>query len=1086
MIKLTLPIGIFLFLASLLTVSLAVDKQSPDARMLRFPDVSADNIVFVYAGDLWIVSRAGGLARKLSSAKGHETFPKFSPDGKTVAFSGNYDGNIDVYISPSKGGIPTRLTHHPADDLVVEWYPDGNYILFRSQMMSPFRRFNRFFKQPTMGGIPEPLPLPYGELASFNTDGKKMAFQFISTENQTWKRYRGGMASDIWLYDFIGNTSEKLTYFDGTDGIPMWHKNTIYLLSDHGPKKKLNIWAHDLETKKSRQVTHFHDYDVKWPSLGADSIVFENGGKLYLLDLSNETTKPIEIEVPSDLPSVRPRLAGVSKSIKGFSPSPSGKRVAFEARGEILTLPAKQGSVRNLTNTSGVAERFPAWSPDGENIAYFSDRTGEYELYIRPSDGSGEEKKITNNEKGFPLNPVWSPDSKLLAYSDQIGNLFVVDIENNKPTLVDKEQWFLIDVYSWSSDSKWLAYSKRMPNGQSSIMIYDIKKDKTNKVTSDYYHDMAPVFDPGGRYLFFYSNRKFSPVYGDMDETWIYPNSTEIYAVTLRNDLKSPIAPYSDEEEIKRDKENDIIEDNSRKNDIDIEGFEKRAVKIPVDAGNFGRLTAVEDKVVYIRFPAAGASKPDKPSGKLQFYDIKEGKEKTIISKIDNYDISSNRKKIIYKSNSTYGIIDLSEGKKVGDGKLSTDKMKAWIDPRAEWNQIFNEAWRIERDFFYDPNMHGVDWQAVKTRYESLLPHIVDRQDLNYVIGEMISELNSSHAYVGGGDTESPEEISVGLLGCDFEYDKRNNAYRIKKIYRGAVWDAEVRSPLAEPGVNVNEGEYLIAVNRSPLNRFKDPWEAFQGLADEAVSLTINSIPATQDSREILIKPISRDQDYRLRYLSWVEENRRKVEDSTKGRVGYIYVPSTGTEGQNELIRQFIPQRTKEGLIIDERFNSGGQIPDRFIELLNRPVFNYWARRDQTDLQTPFVSHDGPKVMLINGWSGSGGDAFPYYFRKAGLGPLVGTRTLGGLIGIGGNPKLVDGGFVTAPSYAFWNSDGNWEIEGYGVEPDYEIINAPHELADGHDRQLNKAIEIILEQLEKHPTKRPKRPSYPNRSELVN
>ncbi|MFQ5786966.1 MAG: PDZ domain-containing protein, partial [Thermodesulfobacteriota bacterium] len=648
-----------------------------------------------------------------------------------------------------------------------------------------------------------------------------------------------------------------------------------------------------------------------------------------------------------------------------------------------------------------------------------------------------------------------------------------------------KEEWFLIDFYSWSPDSKWLAYSKRMPNGQSAIMIYDIKNNKTNKVTSDYYQDMAPVFDPGGKYLFFYSNRKFKPVYGDMDETWIYPNSTEIYAVTLRNEIKSPIAPYSDEEEIKEYNENDK-EENSGKNDIDIEGFEKRVVKIPVDAGNFGRLTAVEDKVLYIRYPAAGASKPDKPSGKLQYYDIKEGKEKTIIAKIDNYNISSNRKKIIYKSNSNYGIIDLSEGKKVGDGELPTDKMKAWIDPREEWNQIFNEAWRIERDFFYDPNMHGADWRAIKTRYESLLPYVVDRQDLNYVIGEMISELNSSHAYVGGGDTESPEEISVGLLGCDFEYDKRNNAYRISKIYRGAVWDAEVRSPLAEPGVNVIEGEYLIAVNGKPLNKFKDPWEAFQGLSDEVVTLTINSIPTEKNSRDILIKPISRDKDSLLRYLSWVEENRRKVEESTKGRVGYIYVPSTGTEGQNELIRQFIPQRIKEGLIIDERFNSGGQVPDRFIELLNRPIFNYWARRDQKDLQTPFLSHNGPKVMLINGWSGSGGDAFPYYFRKTGLGPLVGTRTLGGLIGIGGNPKLIDGGFVTAPSYAFWNSDGNWEIEGYGVDPDYEVVNAPHELADGHDRQLDKAIEVILEQLEKKPTKSPKRPPYPDRSEIVN
>ncbi|MFQ5787824.1 MAG: peptidase S41, partial [Thermodesulfobacteriota bacterium] len=453
--KVSLPIGIIWFFASLLTASLAVDKQSPDARMLRFPDVSAENIVFVYAGDLWIVPKEGGLARKLSSAKGHEIFPKFSPDGKTIAFSGNYDGNIDVYIIPAKGGIPNRLTHHPDDDLVVEWYPDGNNILFRSQMMSPLRRFNRFFKKPIEGGIPEALPMPYGELASFSTDGKSMVFQFISAENQTWKRYRGGMASDIWLYDFTNNTSEKLTDFDGIDGIPMWYENTIYFLSDRGTKKKLNIWAYDLKTKELRQVTNFNEYDVKWPSLGPDSIVFENGGKLYLLDLKNETAGPITIEVPSDLPDIRPKLTDVSKSIEGFNLSPSGIRAILEARGEIFTLPAKQGSIRNLTNTSGVAERFPAWSPDGKNVAYFSDRTGEYELYIRPSDGSGEEKRITNNGKGFLLNPVWSPDSKFLAFCDQIGNLFVVNIESEKLTFVDKEEWFLIDFYSWSPDSKW-------------------------------------------------------------------------------------------------------------------------------------------------------------------------------------------------------------------------------------------------------------------------------------------------------------------------------------------------------------------------------------------------------------------------------------------------------------------------------------------------------------------------------------------------------------------------------------------------------------------------------------------------------
>lgn len=1084
--KSALLAGIILLFISSTTFSQTTEKRQPDALMLRFPDVSADNIVLVYAGDLWTVPLEGGIARRLTSAKGHELFPKFSPDGKTIAFSGNYDGNIDVYVIPTGGGIPKRLTHHPEDDVVVDWYPDGKSILFRSKMMSPLSRFNRFFRESIDGGLPEPLPLAYGELASFSPDGNRMAFQFISAGSQTWKRYRGGMASDIWLYNFLNNTSEKITEFQGTDGMPMWHNNTIYFLSDRGAKEKLNIWAYDLKTKKLRQVTKFDEYDIKWPSLGPDSIIFENGGQLFLLNLKDETTNRIKVEIPSDLPDIRPKQKEVGKSIATLGLSPNGKRAVFEARGEILTVPENRGIIKNLTNSSGIAERYPAWSPDGKFIAYFSDRSGEYELYIRPSDGSGKEIQITNIGKGFPKSPVWSPDSKLIAFSDNIGNLYILNLEDNKPKVIDKDEWDLINSYSWSPDSRWVAYSKKMSNGQGSIMIYDVKQTSKHQVTSDYYDDMSPVFDPTGKYLFFYSNRSFKPVYSDVDDTWIYPNSTEIYAATLRKDIKSPLAPQSDEEETSKNEKNSADENKKENNEIDFDGFETRVVKLPVDAGNFGRLAAVEGKVVYVRFPAAGSSKPENHEGKIQYYDVNDRKEKTIIQNVDGFAASANGKKLIYKSNSTYGIIDPAEGKRVGDDTIPTDQMKVWIDPLEEWRQIFNESWRIERDFFYDPNMHGIDWQGIKNRYQALLPYVVDREDLNYVIGEMISELNSSHTYVGGGDIEQPEQISVGLLGCDFELDKQNNAYRIKKIYSGGGWDAGVRSPLAEPGLNVSEGEYLLAVNGNPLDTSIDPWYAFQGLANQIVTLSVNSSPTMKGSRDILIKPLSKEDEQELRYLSWVENNRKTVEDKTKGRVGYVFVPDTGTNGQNELVRQFTPQIFKDGLIIDERFNSGGQIPDRFIELLNRPILNFWARRDQRDLQTPTISHNGPKVMIINGWSGSGGDAFPYYFREAGLGKLVGTRTLGGLIGIGTSPNLIDGGFVTAPSYAFWNSDGKWEIEGLGVKPDYEVENSPQEVAAGNDRQLNKAIEVVLDLLEKNHVHTPKRPTYPDRSGMVN
>lgn len=1104
--------GILFSIVALLPAAGAAELQAPDARMLRFPDVSAEKIVFVYAGDLWTVPRTGGLARKLSSPRGQEQFPKFSPDGRTIAFSGNYDGNTDVYTVPTDGGVPRRLTHHSSADLVVEWYPDGKSVLYRSGMLSPSIRFNRFFRQPVEGGMPETLPVPYGELATFDADAGQMAFQFISREARTWKRYRGGMASDIWLYDFKENTSEKLTDFAGTDAIPMWHENTIYFLSDRDEHKKLNIWAYDLDTKETRQITKFTEYDVKWPSIGPDAIVFENAGQLYLLGLANEMHQAIAVQVPADLPRARTTLKSVSSNIQSYGISPSGKRAVFEARGEIFTVPAKHGSTRNLTNTAGVAERYPAWSPDGKLVAYFSDKTGEYELYTRSSEGKGDEKQITEGGKAFRYHPVWSPDSEKIAFTDKTGSLFVLEVQNGEPKFIDKDEWDKLSSYSWSADSRWLAYAKTMPNRNGSIFIYDNEEQKTHQVTSDYYNDTNPVFDVEGDYLFFRSERSFSPVYGNMDRTWIYPNSTLIYAATLRKDVGSPTAPRSDEEyteksdktkeendgkdheeaedpneESEKDQENakngkksKDDKDKDKPVKIDFDGFEQRIVKMPFDAGGFGTLSCVKGKLVFLRYASAGESSS---SSKLLYYDLKEREEKTVISEIGSYRLSADGKKVIYRGKTTYGIIDLAAGKKAGDGKISTSKLKAWIDPQEEWRQIFVEAWRAQRDFFYDPNMHGLDWEAIRNRYEALLEYVVDREDLNYVIGEMIGELNASHTYVRGGDIEYPERISVGLLGCDFEFDEENDAYRIGRIYEGAVWDADVRSPLRTPGIEVNEGDYLLAVNGKEIDTSKDPWAAFQGLADEVVTLTIGKTPDSSDAREITVKPVSNE--FRLRNLAWIENNRRKVRDATNNKVGYVYVPDTGRNGQNELVRQFTPQWTKEALIIDERFNSGGQIPDRFIELLNRPLYNYWARRDNRDWRSPFVAHAGPKVMLINGWSGSGGDAFPYYFRKAELGPLIGTRTWGGLIGISGNPRPIDGGSVTVPTFGFWNTEGEWDVEGYGVDPDYPLENEPHKMAAGHDPQLEKAIEVALELLEKNPPPKLQKPIYPDRSDKV-
>lgn len=1054
-------------------------ETTPDALMLRFPDVSADKIVFAYAGDIWIVPKSGGTAMRLSSPAGSELYPKFSPDGTEIAFSGNYDGNTDIYLMPATGGAPERLTHHPDDDLVAEWYPDGESILFRSNMLSPTQRYNRLFKVSKKGGMPEVLPLPFGEQGSFSPDGKKLAFEYMAPMRGVWKRYRGGMASDIWIYDFGTGSLEKLTDFPGTDTTPMWHGNRIYFLSDRGSEKKLNLWVYETDTKKTRQVTDFTEFDVKWPSLGPEDIVFENDGRLYLMSLRDETVSEVSVKVPYDLPEVRPRQEDLTENITDMSISPNGKRALFGARGEVLTVPAGEGSVRNLTNTSGIAERFPAWSPDGKYVAYFSDRSGEYELYIRLSNGEGKEERITSDGKVYRYKPVWSPDSKKLAFSDKTGRLYVVDTIEKKPKEVDKDEFENIGSYSWSPDGRWLAYVKNTPNDLKSVFVYDTKSGVTRRVTSDFYNDNGPVFDPEGRYLYFYSDRGFSPVYGDMDDTWVYPNSTQIYAIALARDTVSPIAPRNDDEYSPgKDTSGKSSGDNVV---IDFDGIEKRAVKIPVSAGNFGPLSAANGRIVYLRFPPAGTQ--DSPGGALQYFDLGDRREKTVISNINDYALSSSGTKVLYRAGGeNFGIIDLSEGRNPGDGKLDLAGMKAFIDPRKEWAQIFNDAWRIERDFFYDPNMHGVDWEAVRGRYKKLLPYVVDREDLNFVISEMVGDLNSSHTYVGGGDIDEPETVPVGLLGVDFELDKKNKAYRIKKIYGGGEYDADVYSPLAEPGINVKEGDYILAVNGKSLDPAKDPWDAFQGLENTAVTLNIGPAPELKNAREVTVKVISKSDEQKLRYLDRVASNMKKVDKATGGRVGYVYVPDTGLFGQNELVRQYTPQTSKEGVIIDERFNGGGQVPDRFIELLNRPNLNFWAVRDFKDSKTPTVANNGPKVMLINGWSGSGGDAFPYYFRKTGLGPLVGTRTLGGLIGISGNPGLIDGGYITAPGYAFWNSHGKWEIEGHGVDPDYEVEDLPANIKDSRDPQLDKAIEVITDQLDKNPPVEPQRPQYEDRS----
>ncbi|MFZ5625462.1 MAG: S41 family peptidase [Gemmatimonadota bacterium] len=1088
-------------LASLLVATPVLAPLGPseaaaqvDARMFRYPDVSASQIAFVYAGDIWVVPKSGGSAARLTTARGEEGFPRFSPDGSRIAFTGNYDGNSDIYVVPSAGGEAQRITYHPGTDRLIDWYPDGTALLFASQRESGSQRFNQFYRIAATGGLARKLPVPYGEFASLSPDARRIVYTPEAQDFRTWKRYRGGDNADLWLFDLESYASENLTDSSTNDAQPMWHGNTIYFVSDRGTPARNNIWSYDPGSKQFRQHTRFTDCDITFPALGPSDIVFQCGGKLYLLALASDQVTEVKVSVVTDLATLRPRVEKVDQQIAGADLSPTGQRALFAGRGDVFTVPAEHGPVRNLTASSGVAERSPAWSPDGRLVAYFSDRSGEYELYVRPADGSGTEKKLTGFGPGFRYTPFWSPDSKRLAFIDQAMTIHIVDATAGAVTRVDRLLQATHGTLaawkpSWSSDSRWLAYQRELPNGHTAIALFDTRTGKYRQVTSGFYTDFVPAFDPDGKYLFFLSNRTFIPAYSDLDNTWIYPNTTNVVAVPLRKDVPSPLAPRSDEEVARADSAKAATPgkadgarpatDTAKKAaptpvEIDLDGFEQRLVVLPPKAGNYTDLGAVSGKVLYRRLRPAGVQEGDEP---LVYWDLKDRKEETILEDVSGYSVSADGKKILALSKGKWGIVAVAAKQKL-DKPLRTEEMEVPVDPRAEWKQLFADAWRFERDYFYEPGMHGVDWNAMRTLYGRMLDGAVTRWDVNWILGELIGELNASHTYRSGGDLEQPPQKAVGLLGIDWAF--ANGAYRVGAIIDGAPWDSEVRSPLLAPGVDVKPGDYILAVNGVPLDPAREPYAAFQGLAGKVVELTVNDRPTTEGARKVMVDALA--DESRLRNLAWIESNRKRVEELSGGRVAYVYVPNTGTQGQTELVRQFVAQFDKPGMIVDERFNSGGQIPDRFIELLNRPPLAFWAIRDGKDWQWPPVAHFGPKAMLINGWSGSGGDAFPWYFKAVGLGPLIGRRTWGGLIGISGVPALIDGGSVTVPTFRMYSPKGEWFPEGHGVEPDVEVVDDPTLLARGRDPQLERAVQEVLKRLDQAPVAAPKRPKYEDRS----
>ena len=1210
-------ISLFAVLVSVSTAQAQEGAVKPHAGMLRYPDVSSTHIVFLYANDLWVAPRDGGVASPLASPPGQEMMPRFSPDGKTIAFQGNYDGGRDIYTVGVDGGIPNRVTYHPASEFLCDWTPDGK-LIFSTSGRSLNVKVAELFTVAAKGGYPSRLPVPYGTNASLSSDGRWLAYTPHSTDFRTWKRYRGGMATDIWLFDLRDKKSKRMTDFEGTDSLPMWNGAKVYYLSDEGPSHRENIWMYDTTNGRRQQITRFDQFDVKWPAIGPGpagkgEIVYQYGSSLQLLDLATGKSRAVEVRIPGARANLRPRAVDVSRFTQNWAVSPTGKRAAIEARGDIWTAPAKEGSPRNLTRTSGVAERDPAWSPDGRYVAYFSDASGEYELYLHPADGKGEPRKLTSGGSAFRYSPFWSPDSKHIVFSDKTGAFFLHNIATGQNKEIDRDpNQFNIRV-NWSHDSRWIAYSRSDARSRmSAVWIYDVEKGEKRQATRGMFDDNTPTFDRNGDWLYYATTRAFQPTYADEDTTWIYNNSQVLIAVPLRADIQSPFAPESDEEPIKdsaapktesivlnpptapsslptaaQDDEvsgvwsgtgaadflpggsitikltlrrsgnsvtgsletpigggavtgsydaaskkltmsasieggptvsfNAVISGNvmtgtgtaegmtvqirlqragaapqqpgepakpgdkpadsgkarARVN-IDFEGFEQRGIQLPIRRGRFGQMGVnSRGQLIFVRFGAPGSEE----ATTIKLFDLKDEKrEEKNVGAGSNFEMTADGTKLLIPRGQAAVIQDASAGST--SQSVVTTPMTAMIDPDQEWRQMFNEAWRIERDFFYDPTMHGVDWKAVRDQYARMLPDVASREDLSYIISEMISELNVGHAYYSGGDTESQPSVGAGLLGADLELV--NGAYRISNIYQGGPWDSDARGPLSQPGVNVKEGDYLLAVNGAPIDTTRDPMAAFQGLGGQTVTLTVSPSPSAQGSRDVVLKLLAGG-DSNLRFREWIEKNRSYVEKATDGKVGYVYVPSTGLDGQSELYRQLLGQRGKDALIIDERWNSGGQIPTRFIELLNRPITNYWARRDHADWAWPWDAHQGPKVMLINGLAGSGGDAFPWYFRQAGLGKLIGTRTWGGLVGISGNPGLIDGGSVTAPTFAFYEKDSTWGVEGHGVDPDIEVIDDPALMQNGADPQLDAAIKHIQEELKRNPYVPARRPAYPNR-----
>jgi tricorn protease len=1071
--------------------------------LLKQPSLSKDQIAFLYAGDIWVAERDGCNPRRLTAQKSTKFNPLFSPDGNWIAFTGNYDGNLSVYILSKEGGSPKRLTYHPGDDLVRGWTPDSQNVLFASARASVSPRCRRLFTVPIEGGFPTALPMDMAERGAFAPDGKRIAYTAYAEAFWSWKRYRGGMTVPIWVLALETTEHIEIPHENASDTFPCWSENAIFFLSDRSGG--MNVYQYDLQAHSVRQVTFHTNFDVRSLTYGGGILIYEQAGQIHLLDPLGGQTTTLSLSITADLPETRPHFIAAAPFIQNAGISPTGKRVIFEARGEILTLPLKKGNARNLTQTPGICERDPAWSPDGKSITYFSDASGEYELVIADQKGI-EKTTIPLGKHSFFYSPAWSPDGQKIAFTDKALNLYYLELQTKEIVLVDT------DLYdhpvrsldpAWSPNSQWLAYTRRLNSQIRAVFLYELASHQAHQATDGLSDATDACWSKDGKFLFFSASSNYGLNIGWLDmSSFERPVNRSLYVMVLNKDEPSPLAPQSDEEEEMEpgeEKKTEPGEDPTTQADaeakaeesesvaskkktpipavkIDLESIDQRILALPLPEREYSRLRAIEGKLFYLELspnhPLNGSVHPYI----LRAYDLKERKEEVFAANVRCFWVSADGKKLLLQTAdqpSRYAIVGTDKKPEPKEEDyLKVHSLEIAIDPQAEWQQIYREAYRIHRDYFYDAHLHGLDLDSAYQKYLPFLEHVGHRDDLNYLLAEFSGELVVGHAYMGGGDIPRPDPVAVGLLGADYEVV--DGFYHIQRIFPGLNWHPELRSPLTEPGVNVAEGEYLLAVNGRPLRYPTNLYQLFENTADQVTDIRVSPTPDEADGRTVTVKPIA--SEAQLRHWNWVEGNRKKVETLSNGRVAYIYMSNTSVDGYASFNRYYYSQLDKQAVVLDERFNGGGSVADYIVDMLDRRLLSYWATREGKEFTSPNASIFGPKVMIINELAGSGGDALPLFFRQRGLGKLVGKRTWGGLIGVYDYPILMDGGFFTSPRLAIFSPEGEWEVENEGVTPDIEIEQTPKLVIAGHDPQLEKAVEVVLQELEAHPPIKPKRP----------